>query len=221
MIVCTHDPAQQEPAQKTRTAGMPLSSQPVGRRERNKQQKLDRITAAASELFAVHGVDEVTTQQIADKADIGAGTLFLYAKTKGELLLLVQNAHYAEALEQGRAEAETIPDALDAVLAIVRPIVKCNRIQIDNGRTYLREVAFGDPEEPHHREALAIVGQTEEAVAAILRRDDRVGEGDAATLARIVSAAMFLSMAASVNVSLSVEEIVQDIHRQIDVLLPR
>ena len=200
---------------------MPLSSQPVGRRERNKQQKLDRITAAASELFAVHGVDEVTTQQIADKADIGAGTLFLYAKTKGELLLLVQNAHYAEALEQGRAEAETIPDALDAVLAIVRPIVKCNRIQIDNGRTYLREVAFGDPEEPHHREALAIVGQTEEAVAAILRRDDRVGEGDAATLARIVSAAMFLSMAASVNVSLSVEEIVQDIHRQIDVLLPR
>jgi hypothetical protein len=26
---------------------MPLTSQPVGRRERNKQQKLDRITAAA------------------------------------------------------------------------------------------------------------------------------------------------------------------------------
>ena len=94
---------------------MPLASQPVGRRERNKQQKLDRITAAASELFAEHGVEDVTTQQIADKADIGTGTLFLYAKTKGELLLLVQNAHYAEALEQGRADAEAIPDALDAV----------------------------------------------------------------------------------------------------------
>lgn len=38
--------------------------------------------AAASELFADHGVDEVTTREIADKADIGAGTLFLYAKTK-------------------------------------------------------------------------------------------------------------------------------------------
>ncbi|KOG37919.1 TetR/AcrR family transcriptional regulator, partial [Streptomyces resistomycificus] len=78
---------------------MPVASRPVGRRERNKQEKLDRIVAAASELFAEHGVVEVTTQQIADQADIGTGTLFLYAKTKGELLLLVQNAKYVEALE--------------------------------------------------------------------------------------------------------------------------
>src|SRR4029453_6048169 len=101
---------------------MPAPPQRAGRRERNKQEKLDRITAAASELFAEHGVDEVTTQQIADKADIGTGTLFLYAKTKGELLLLVQNTHYAQALERGRTDAETIPDALDAVMSIVRPI---------------------------------------------------------------------------------------------------
>ncbi|KQX65510.1 TetR/AcrR family transcriptional regulator [Streptomyces sp. Root1310] len=194
---------------------------PVGRRERNKQEKLDRIVAAASELFAKHGVDEVTTQQIANQADIGTGTLFLYAKTKGELLLLVQNAKYIEALEQGRADAETVAGVLDAVLAIVRPIVECNRIQIDNGRTYLREMVFGDPEEPRHGAALAIVAQTEEAVAAVLRRDERVAEDDAATLAHIVSAVMFLSMAASVNIALSVEEIVQDIHRQVDVLLPR
>jgi len=200
---------------------MSVASQSVGRRERNKQEKLDRIVAAASELFAEHGVDEVTTQQIADKADIGTGTLFLYAKTKGELLLLVQNAKYAEALEQGLADAEAVPGVLDAVLAIVRPIVECNRIQIDNGRTYLREMVFGDPEEPRHGAALAIVAQTEEAVAAVLRRDDRVAEGDAATLAHIVSAVMFLSMAAGVNIALSVEEIVQDIRGQVDVLLPR
>jgi AcrR family transcriptional regulator len=200
---------------------MSVASQSVGRRERNKQEKFDRIVAAASELFAEHGVDEVTTQQIADKADIGTGTLFLYAKTKGELLLLVQNAKYVEALEQGRAEAEAVPGVLDAVLAIVRPIVECNRIQIDNGRTYLREMVFGDPEEPRHGAALAIVAQTEEAVAAVLRRDERVAEGDAATLAHIVSAVMFLSMAAGVNIALSVEEIVQDIRRQVEVLLPR
>ncbi|MDX3746827.1 TetR/AcrR family transcriptional regulator [Streptomyces sp. AK08-02] len=200
---------------------MSVAPRPVGRRERNKQEKLDRIVAAATELFVEHGIDEVTTQQIADKADIGTGTLFLYAKTKGELLLLVQNAKYVEALEQGRANAETVPGVLDAVLAIVRPIVECNRVQIDNGRTYLREMVFGDPEEPRHSAALAIVAQTEEAVAAVLRRDERVTEGDAATLAHIVSAVMFLSTAASVNIALSVEEIVQDIRRQIEVLLPR
>lgn len=200
---------------------MSVDSQPVGRRERNKQQKLDRITAAASELFAVHGVDEVTTQQIADKADIGAGTLFLYAKTKGELLLLVQNAKYAEALAQGQADAEAVPDVLDAVLAIIRPIVECNRVQIDNGRTYLREMVFGDPGDPRHGEALAIAMQTEAVIAAVLRRDEWVGEEEAATLAHIVSAVTFLSMAISINVALSVEEIVQDIRRQVEVLLPR
>jgi AcrR family transcriptional regulator len=200
---------------------MPVASQPLGRRERNKQAKLERIMTAASELFAEHGVDEVTTQQIADKADIGTGTLFLYAKTKGELLLLVQNAQYAAALERGRASAETIPDVLDAVLSIVQPIVQCNRAQIENGRTYLREMVFGDPEEPHHGEALAIVAQNEKAITAVLRRDKQVGEGDAATLARVLSGVMFLSMAASLNVAWSVEEIVEDIRRQVSALLAR
>ena len=199
---------------------MALAPQPVGRRERNKQDKLDRITAAAGELFAEHGVDEVTTQQIADKADIGTGTLFLYAKTKGELLLLVQNSSYADALVQGRAAAEGIPDVLDAVMAIVRPVVECNRTQIDNGRTYLREIVFGDPEEPHHRDALALTVQTEEAIATVLRRDERITPGDAATLAHIVSAIMFLSMAAGQNLTLGVEEILKDIRAQIGLLIP-
>jgi AcrR family transcriptional regulator len=200
---------------------MPFASQPLGRRERTKQQKLDRITAAASELFAEHGVEDVTTQQIADKADIGTGTLFLYAKTKGELLLLVQNAHYAEALERGRAEAETIPDALVAVMSIVRPIVECNRVQIDNGRTYLREMVFGDPTEPQRSEALSIVARTEEAIAAVLARDELFSADDAATTARVVSAIMFLSMAVSANPDLSTEDIVQDIRTQVRLLLPR
>ena len=200
---------------------MSLASQPVGRRERNKQQKLDRITAAASELLAEHGIEDVTTQQIADKADIGTGTLFLYAKTKGELLLLVQNAHYAEALQQGRADAATTPDPLDAVLAIVRPIVECNRVQVDNGRTYLREMVFGDPTEPRHAEALSIVAQTEEAIATVLGRHELFSAGDAATTAHVVTAIMFLSMAVSVNAALSIDEIVQDIRNQVGVLLSR
>ncbi|AUZ34615.1 TetR family transcriptional regulator [Arthrobacter sp. PGP41] len=200
---------------------MPIASQPLGRRERNKQEKLDRITAAASELFAELGVEDVTTQQIADKADIGTGTLFLYAKTKGELLLLVQNAHYAKALEQGRANAETILDPLDAVMALVRPIVECNRVQVDNGRTYLREMVFGDPTEPRRNEALSIVAQTEEAIAAVLGRDGLVSADDAATTARIASAIMFLSMAVSADPALRVDDVVQDIRTQIRLLLPR
>jgi AcrR family transcriptional regulator len=203
---------------------MPLASKSPskspGRRERNKQEKLDRITAAASELFAERGVDEVTTQEIADKADIGAGTLFLYAKSKGELLLLVQNSTYADALAQGRSAAEGITDTLDAVMAIVRPIVECNRKQVDNGRTYLREIVFGDPAEPHHRDALDLTVQTEEAIAAVLRRDGRTSPQDAAARAHIVSAIMFISMAATINAANPVDDVAQEIRDQIRVLLP-
>ncbi|KRF27980.1 TetR/AcrR family transcriptional regulator [Phycicoccus sp. Soil802] len=198
---------------------MPLTSQSVGRRERNKQQKLDRITAAARELFAERGVDEVTAQEIADKADIGAGTLFLYAKNKGELLLLVQNSAYADALTQGRTAAETTPDLLDAVMAIVRPVVECNRKQVDNGRTYLREIVFGDPEEPHHRDALNLTVQTEKAIADVLQRDDRIHSDEAATLAHIVSAIMFVSMAATINIANPADDLVHEIRDQVRVLL--
>ena len=200
---------------------MSAAPQRVGRRERNKQEKLDRITAAARELFAEHGIDEVTTQQIADKADIGTGTLFLYAKTKGDLLLLAQNATYADALAKGKVAAEAAPDTLDAVMAIVRPVVECNRKQIDNGRTYLREMVFGDPEEPHRRDALRLALQTEEAIGAVLQRDPRIEPSAAPALAHIVSAIMFLSMAATINIARSVDDILQDIRNQVRVLLPR
>lgn len=192
-----------------------------GRRERNKREKLDRIMAAASELFAQHGVDEVTTQQIADRADIGSGTLFLYARTKGELLLLVQNAAYADALARGEADADAITDTLDAVLAIVRPVVQCNRTQIDNGRTYLREMVFGDADEPYHREALAIVTRTENAVASVLRRTDPAREAEAAIRAQVVSAIVYLSLVTATNIAANVEDIVRDIRNQVRVLLSR
>lgn len=196
-------------------------TQAPGRRERNRQDKLDRITAAASELFAEHGVDDVTTQQIAERADIGAGTLFLYAKTKGELLLLVQNAKYDEALEQGRRAAAATADVVDAVTALVTPIVACNRVQVSNGRTYLREMAFGDPSEPHHARALAISGQTEQAVAEILVGRGGLDVGRAATLAHVVSALVFVSMVSAVDPETTVTTVVESIRAQLEVVLPR
>ena len=196
-------------------------SPPLGRRERNKQAKLDRIVAAAGELFAEYGVDDVTTQQIAEKADIGAGTLFLYAKSKGELLLMVQNSSYADSLVRGKAAAENIPEPLEAIMAILTEVVLCNRKQVDNGRTYLREMVFGDPEEPHRREALNLSQQTEEAVAVVLQRDQRTGAEDATARAHIISAIMFLTMSATGNATRTVDDLLRDIRTQINVLLPR
>jgi len=196
-------------------------TQPSGRRERNKQVKLERIVAAAKELFAEQGVDEVTTQQIAERADIGAGTLFLYVKNKGELLLLVQNEHYREALELGRRAAADARTLVDAVVALVEPVVACNRVQVENGRTYLREMAFGDPGEPNHAEALTIAGETERTVAGLIaERGGGVDDDRAATLAHVVSAVLFVTMVSSADPDTSVAEVVATIRTQVGAVLP-
>jgi hypothetical protein len=82
-------------------------------------------------------------------------------------------------------------------------------------------MVFGDPAEPHHRQALVPTVQTEEAIADVLRRDQRIEPGAAATLAHIVSAIMFLSMAATINITSTVDDILREIKYQIRVLLPR
>jgi len=199
---------------------MPTAAPRPGRRERNKQDKLDRITAAARELFTEFGVDDVTTQQIADKADIGTGTLFLYARTKAELLLLVQNSAYADALVRGTAAAERAAGTLGAVMAILRPVVECNRVQVDNGRTYLREIVFGDPAEPHHRDALGYTIETEKAVAGVLQRREGLDPDAAATLAHVVSAVMFVTLAVTANAAKGVEELLAEITAQLRAILP-
>lgn len=199
---------------------MPASNTQPGRRERNKQAKLERIVAAAGELFAERGIDDVTTQEIADAADIGTGTLFLYAKTKGELLLLVQNAHYAEALERGIRGAAATTRALDGILALASPVVECNRVQVDNGRTYLREMVFGDATEPHHAAALAIVAETEQALAETLVRLSTANASEASALARVISAILCVTMASSGH-DVTVAEIVDSIRSQVAVILPR
>ncbi|WP_284986030.1 TetR/AcrR family transcriptional regulator [Arthrobacter sp. fls2-241-R2A-172] len=198
---------------------MQPAPQTLGRRERNKQEKLDRITAAARELFTQYGVDEVTTQQVAEKADVGSGTLFLYAKTKAELLLLVHNVKYAEALDVGIEAAAAEAEVLDAVMAIINPIITCNRVQIENGRTYLKEIVFGDPAEPHHAEALALTQRTEAAVVDVLNRDKKIAARGSEKLAGIISAVMFISMTSAANLGLSDAQVGDDIRAQVSVLL--
>jgi AcrR family transcriptional regulator len=58
-------------------------------RERNRRDKLERITAAARSLFVEKGFDETTTREIARRANVALGTLFLYATDKRDLLFLI------------------------------------------------------------------------------------------------------------------------------------
>ena len=60
-------------------------------RERGKQRRRIRIKEAAREVFVELGYEASTTREIADRADVSQGTLFAYAPTKSELLLMIIN----------------------------------------------------------------------------------------------------------------------------------
>lgn len=191
---------------------------PVGRRERNKLEKLERITAVARELFAEKGISEVTTNEVALRAEIAAGTLFLYAKTKGELLLLAQNASYAEAHEVGMQASAKLLDPVAAILALLKPIIICNRDHVENGRTYLQEVVFGISNDGHRQEAIKLMTETERAVASIAARrtDDRDALGD--NRARAAMAILFLTLSSPLNVAKSVEDLLAELEIQLRLL---
>src|SRR6185503_10345371 len=63
----------------------------LGRREQNKLEKRERVRRAAWDLFTTKGFDATTTKDVAERADIATGTLFLYASDKKDLLFLVMH----------------------------------------------------------------------------------------------------------------------------------
>lgn len=69
----------------------------MGRRERNQESRRQRIVEAAAALFHEKGFEHATTDEIAERADVAKGTLFVYAGSKAGLLLLVFEAALREA----------------------------------------------------------------------------------------------------------------------------
>ncbi|MGB7543836.1 MAG: TetR/AcrR family transcriptional regulator, partial [Burkholderiales bacterium] len=61
----------------------------MGLRAQNKLDKLQRIKAAAKDLFTELGFDAATTRAIARRARVGLGTLFNYADDKRDLVFLI------------------------------------------------------------------------------------------------------------------------------------
>lgn len=62
------------------------SHSPPGLRERKKQQTRQAIAAAAHELFAERGFEDVTVVGVARRANVSAATVFNYFPTKEDLV---------------------------------------------------------------------------------------------------------------------------------------
>lgn len=114
----------------------------MGRRERNKREKLDRILASARDLFATKGFGETTTQEIAARADIGTGTLFLYAKTKEDLLIMVFKDEMIETSQT--AFRKVSPDAplVDQLMQVFGSMIAYHNRDLPLARALIREITI-------------------------------------------------------------------------------
>jgi AcrR family transcriptional regulator len=83
-----------------------------GRRERSKLDKRRRISEAARAVFTEFGYERANMREIAKRAGVATGTLFLYAPDKRNLLLWILNDDLADITETSFASlAVAHPDA--------------------------------------------------------------------------------------------------------------
>jgi AcrR family transcriptional regulator len=107
---------------------------PVGRRSRKKHETRLAIEDAALTLFADHGYDETTVEEIAERADVSTTTFFRYFRSKAEVLL-------SDHTEQLPALHQAILDrpAAESDLAAVRRAIQQVWVHtIDTERTALK-----------------------------------------------------------------------------------
>lgn len=112
----------------------------VGRRERNKQEKLRRLIAAAQRLFAAKGFEAATIQEIAAAADIAAGTLYLYAASKEDLLILVSRAALVGLFEQAFAARRDEP-LLDRLVRFFDVLIDYHAADTALARALMKQLA--------------------------------------------------------------------------------
>lgn len=65
------------------------ASEPLGRVARKQQRNREALIRAASAVMSEKGVDAATMLEIAERADVGAGTIYNYFKSKDELAVAV------------------------------------------------------------------------------------------------------------------------------------
>lgn len=152
---------------------MTMAVAAASRRDRNMRDKRDRIFRAAAELFAERGFAAVTTQEVSDRADVAAGTLFRYAATKSELLLMIYNEEFRAAIDEGERRAAPIAEPAAAINALVVPTIERSVRTPENSMAYQRELLFGLAAEPYRAEGVELVYRLEGLISARLQAHAR------------------------------------------------
>ncbi len=118
----------------------------TGLREQGKNERQRRIKEAAKAVFGDIGYDAATTRQIAHRAHVSIGTIFVYARDKRDLLFLVINDELDPVAEAARRDVPDDKPALERLCALARPWYRYFADNLTLGRHAFREMTFYEPE---------------------------------------------------------------------------
>jgi len=111
-------------------------------RERNKDDKLARIERAARALFARQGFEQTTTRQIATRAKIATGTLFLYFPDKRALLFHLFRSDIEHAGAAAFEAAAARGSVIDQLMAMFDQLYDYYAQDTRLSQVFVKEILF-------------------------------------------------------------------------------
>jgi AcrR family transcriptional regulator len=119
----------------------------MGLRERKKLIRLQRIVATARDLFINKGFSNTTIQDIAAEVGVGLGTLYLYAKSKEDLLVMVFKDDILRMIETSYASIPADASLLDQLMVFFDVHIRYHAHDQVLSRTVLKELSFSTTEQ--------------------------------------------------------------------------
>ena len=120
----------------------------ISRKERERMARRDEILESAATVFAEHGYNGATIQEVAQRAELSVGTLYNFFENKQELFnkLIVREARRLhEGLREAMAEAAS---PREKIVAYIRACMQELGKRLDLARLYVETVQatrFGLP----------------------------------------------------------------------------
>jgi AcrR family transcriptional regulator len=164
----------------------------TGLREQHKADRTRRILQAASEMFRDQGYDAVRIEDIAQRAEVSAGTCYNYFSTKGDILLAIVSMEVEEVVAAGQSVIDAPPDAIaEALDALIR-------LYYDHSLHYLSKamwrtamaLSIAAPDTPFSQRYTALdamlARQVSDLVAALQKRGIARADADAVVLGQMI-----------------------------------
>ena len=149
----------------------------MSRRARRKEQTLRRIEEAGWRLFTTRGYEATSTREIADAADIAAGTLFNYFPEKRSLLIHLMQRQIDEATH-GAFDTITGSSLEQQLTHVFDMLIQRYASERRLSRVFVKELLFTDGEQ--RAESAAWTFELVMRIAGLIRAAQRRGELDPA-----------------------------------------